>query len=89
MLLWYHADTMGRIILITTLLCAVACKPEPEGFDYKGPELTCDCDDDDAAKQLMAYNICVIAQGKHMHAQCFDVACKSVCPIEIDSSDFE
>ena len=75
---------MGRIILITSLFLA-ACKTEPKGSAYDGTEVTCDCDD--PAKMLLVYNSCVIARGKHLDDQCFDVACKSVCPIEIDWSE--
>lgn len=75
---------MGRVLFITLLLTS-ACGSEPNGFEYDGPKLTCDCDEPD--KMILLYNSCLIAHGKSLHAQCFDVACKSVCPIEIDWED--
>jgi len=78
---------MGRITLITTLLCTIACTSEPEGFDYDGPKLECDCDD--GPMMILLYNSCITAHGKASAAKCFDVSCKTACPIEIDWDDFE
>ncbi len=80
---------MGRIILITALLCTIACKSEPEGFDYDGPKLECECDDDDGPMMMMLYNSCLTTHKGIDPGRCFKVACKTACPIEIDWSDFE